>query len=333
MNNYLKLESIIPLFFLLFFINCKGSTEQKITSNHQKNKSIDSTNTTSSSVNDSIYWELTDITRFFEKPIEETDLNVFKSLKVRFYGDTLIINENKAVFVKHTMNSKKYFGKGSLYVYFTDYLLNKFNINIKDNITFIELDHENARKKPFNHYFLKNDAVYAGNYLFLYSSDDYILTFEKQINKIIFKEIYNNLNTLSLPLKYSFDFIINEPNFIKIPETYQNLLKLDDFDNYSAIKLPKIGEQIKPVLLSAYNVAGQSILYLYTFSENYNFLDKLELYYSYDTEKGNIVTIYEIDEKYHIKIKRIEHKNDDKEKIIENRKYIINKEGKFEEVK
>ena len=73
-------------------------------------------------------------------------------------------------------------------------------------------------------------------------------------------------------------------------------------------------------------------MYLYIFSEDYKFLDKLELYYSYDVDSGNIVTLYDIDDKYNIKITKIEHKGDI-ERIIERKDYKINNSGKFVEVK
>lgn len=330
------MKNILLLFILIFiFASCKGNGKlnDNLGNKEFKDGSLNKTTKLKNIyAEDTIFCELVDVVRFFDKPIEQEDVDKFKKLDIKFTGDTIIIDRAKAIFVKDEIDSKKYFGKGSLYVFFTDYLLDKFNVNVKVKVPYIELAYEDAAKNPFSYYFLMNPAVSTQDHLFLYTANDYVLAFKKQTSKINFRDTYNNLNKLSLPLKYSFEFVLDEPNFINISKEYQKLLDLENFDNYSAIKLPQISKKLKPILLSAYDDTGQSILYLYIFSEDYKFLDKLELYYSYDVDSGNIVTLYDIDDKYNIKITKIEHKGDI-ERIIERKDYKINNSGKFVEVK
>lgn len=85
-------------------------------------------------------------------------------------------------------------------------------------------------------------------------------------------------------------------------------------------------------MILANDASGQSILYLYTLSDDYNVLDKLELYYSYDIDEGNIVTTSNINENYKIQIKKTEYKKET-EKILAIKNYLINRSGKFEEIK
>ena len=174
-----KLCKIIIIILTMVFVGCKDNEKldnnfgtkafkDKLLNNTAQLKNIDA--------KDTICWELVDVVRFFDKPIEQEDVDKFKKLDIKFTGDTIIIDKAKAIFVKDEIESKEYFGKGSLYVYFTDYLLDNFNINIKNKVTFLGLDYKDARKKPFNYYFLIN-----GDYLFLYNSEDYyVLAFKKK---------------------------------------------------------------------------------------------------------------------------------------------------------
>ncbi|TWP22472.1 hypothetical protein ETU10_11025 [Apibacter muscae] len=330
--KHFKIKNIIQILFFFIVINCQGNIEKK-SLNIKVSDTLIIEKDTPTTTNNKISWELIDVTRFFDKPIEDIDLENFKKIKIQFSGDTLILGGNKAIFSEKNLESTKYFGKGSLYEFFTEYILKNFNINIKNNVHFIELsDHDNI-KKPFNYYFLKNGAIYENNYLFLYNSDDYVLAFKKQENKKNLRDIYTSLNTLSLPLKYSLEFIDTPNKFILIPEEYKSLLDLKNFNNdFEGIALPKTKYNIKPLLILANDASGQSILYLYTLSDDYNVLDKLELYYSYDIDEGNIVTTFNINENYKIQIKKTEYKKET-EKILAIKNYLINRSGKFEEIK
>ena len=204
----------------MVFVGCKDNEKldnnfgtkafkDKLLNNTAQLKNIDA--------KDTICWELVDVVRFFDKPIEQEDVDKFKKLDIKFTGDTIIIDKAKAIFVKDEIESKEYFGKGSLYVYFTDYLLNKFNINIKNKVTFLGLDYKDARKKPFNYYFLIN-----GDYLFLYNSEDYVLAFKKKPveKRKDFSSIYEKSKGIKLPLKSKYEIVNSSDNFIKIPKLF-----------------------------------------------------------------------------------------------------------------
>ena len=318
----------------MVFVGCKGNEKldnnfgtqafkDKLLNNTAQLKNIDA--------KDTICWELADVVRFFDKPIEQEDVDKFKKLDIKFTGDTIIIDKAKAIFVKDEIESKEYFGKGSLYVYFTDYLLDKFNINIKNKVTFLGLDYKDARKKPFNYYFLKN-----GDYLFLYNSEDYVLAFKKKpvLKRKDFSSIYEKSKDIKLPLKSKYEIVNSSDNFIKIPNTFQSFLGLNHLDNFSGIKLPEINKNIKPFLVSAYDIAGTPILYMYIFSQDYIFLDKLKLSDQEEIEYGYIDTTYEITENYNIRIKTIEHNDKTNlDKILSSKHYKINHSGKFIEIK
>lgn len=334
-----KLCKIIIIILTMVFVGCKGNEKlnnnfgTKVFKDESLNKTAQLKNI---DAKDTIFWELVDVVRFFDKPIEQEDLDKFKKLDIKFTGDTIIIDKAKAIFVKNEIESKKYFGKGSLYVYFTNYLLDKFNINIKNKVTFLALDYEDARKKPFNYYFLKNDAVYIGDYLFLYNSEDYVLAFKKKPVKKRkdFSSIYEKSKGIKLPLKSKYEIVNSSDNLIKIPNTFQSFLGLNHLDNFSGIKLPEINKNIKPFLVSAYDIAGTPILYMYIFSQDYIFLDKLKLSDQEEIEYGYIDTTYEITENYNIIIKTIEHNDKTNiDKILSSKYYKINHSGKFVEVK
>ena len=145
------MKNILLLFILiLIFASCKGNGKLNDNFGNKVFKD-DSLNKTTKLKNiyaeDTIFCELVDVVRFFDKPIEQEDVDKFKKLDIKFTGDTIIIDKAKAIFVKDEIELKEYFGKGSLYVYFTDYLLDNFNINIKNKVTFLGLDYKDARKK------------------------------------------------------------------------------------------------------------------------------------------------------------------------------------------
>lgn len=137
-----------------------------------------------------------------------------------------------------------------------------------------------------------------------------------------------------MPLKSKYEIVNSNDNLIKIPNTFQSFLGLNHLDNFSGIKLPEINKNIKPFLVSAYDIARTPILYMYIFSQDYIFLDKLKLSDQEEIEYGYIDTTYEITENYNIRIKTIEHNDKTNlDKILSSKHYKINHSGKFIEIK
>src|SRR5690606_22959382 len=296
------------LIILTLILGCKDNLAQhkeielKTVEKAEQKKDIDKEELNIES--NSVDWVLIDVTRFFDNPIIDSDYEIFKNKRLSFKGDTIVIDSEKAKFSVGEIDTHKRLGKGSLYEYFTEYLSNKYHIDISEKYPFLNISDENAFKEPFRKYFFEGSALYINDYLFFYTNDDYLLTYKIK-NPINFNDVYNSLPYVSLPLQYSYDFL-NEENFGAIPTIFQKKLNLEKYDSYfRGAKLPKLkNNKIIPSLIYVNDITGQSALFFYTFTENFDVLDKLELYYSYDIDSGNVVTTYSIDKDYIINIQK-----------------------------
>lgn len=96
------------------------------------------------------------------------------------------------------------------------------------------------------------------------------------------------------------------------------------------MKLPKTDLNIRTVLISAYQEAGEKNLYLYTLSQKGEIIDRLILFtIEGETKQGNNVgDTFNIDKNYNIKIVEISENN-----IKIDKNYKINTSGKFIEIK
>lgn len=150
-----------------------------------------------------------------------------------------------------------------------------------------------------------------------------------------FEEVYSKSNLIDLPNKYSYDFINEEKGFIQLPKEFYKKFNIEESDNYKIAKLPAYND-LKPVLLIVYDITGQSKLYLVTLSNTYDYLDKIKLYDSKESEQGSLSTIYEIGTTYDVIVKNVLIK-DISNKVVENtikkNQYIIDNNGKFVEKK
>ena len=94
----------------MVFVGCKGNEKlnnnfgTKVFKDEPLNKTAQLKNI---DAKDTIFWELVDVVRFFDKPIEQEDVDKFKKLDIKFTGDTIIIDRAKAIFVKNEIESKK----------------------------------------------------------------------------------------------------------------------------------------------------------------------------------------------------------------------------------
>ncbi len=323
-----KVIQLIIASVLLFC--CKDNLAQEKTVENSLQQKINSVNNPTNLKNeiDLISWELIDVTRFFNLPIEKSDYENFKNEKISFRKDTLIINTEKAIFFTGNVSSKKRLGKGSLYSSFTEYLLSKYNIDISKNYPFLDINNENAFKEPFRKYFSEGSVLYTDGYLFLYTNEDYLLVFKKKETNN-FSKIYNSLPKIKLPIKSSF----NNSNVFrldKISDTYQQYLNLEDYSSeFKGAQLSKIGDEIYPILISVNDDgSGQDILLIYTLSNEFRVIDYLQLEYSYEIEDGNVQATFNIKSDYSIEITKTEYK-DTSTKIIEIDRYKINDSGKF----
>ncbi len=328
-----RIQIFVMLTFI-FILGCKDNFAQhkeiQLDPRKKTEQKKDSVKKNSSIENNLVDLQLIDITRFFDNPVINSDYENFKKNRISLHGDHIIINSKKAHFTIGEIDTQKRLGKGSRYEYYTEYLSSKYNIDISKKFPYLNISDENAFEEPFRKYFYDGSALYIDDYLFFYTDDDYLLTYRIN-NSSSFSHIYNSLPEISLPLQYSYDFL-NDNNFGLIPAVFQKKLRLEYYDsNFRGAKLPIIkgSNKIIPVLIYAYDETGQSKLYLYTFSQEFEVLDRLELYYSYDIDSGNVVTTYSINKEYSIEIQKTKHQGENS-KIIESVEFIVNNKGKFE---
>lgn len=329
-NRFAKTKYSTLLIIIFFLSGFKENENPKSTEAHREDNQYLSTDDLNG-LESHGKLELIDITRFFEKPIENHEVEKFQDLKVEITGSTLIIEDSKTQFIKKEMSTKKYLGKGSLYSYFTEYLAKKFDINAQHNVTYIKIDEEDTKREPFKRFFLMNNAIYMSDHLFLYSSNDYLITFKHTLRKVKNLEaIYKNLNTTNLPLEYSFELTHKLKNSHPIPQDYQHTLQLEYRDNYSGLKLPNPNKSTKLILISARQPVGETDIYIYTLSNRYEKLDKLVLFtIEGETLSGNNAgRTFKINSDHEI---QITERREDDTTIKTN--YIINEEGKFIKIK
>ena len=143
--------------------------------------------------------------------------------------------------------------------------------------------------------------------------------------------LYNNSTLISLPNKYSYDFINDEKGFSDVSKDLENIFNLENFSNFKIAKLPDSGLN-KVVFLLGYDESGQSKLYLITLNSSFIPIDKLLLYSSEEIDGNTISTTYELSQNYFIKIKKSKitgEGNNVKEKILNADQYSITDSGKF----
>jgi hypothetical protein len=337
-----RIKKIVTFFVLVtsivIFGNCKQNNK-KITQTKDIKfdtiyKQSDLTTTLEKDTITYDNYKLIDVQRFFKKPIEQSFLNEVNRMKLKINKDFIYLtyqgNEGYLPYQLKTISAQKYFGKGSLYEYYTEYLKNKYKINVDKDLTYLSIDSSTPLAFPFKPFFYKNYTIITDQYIFFYSYEDYILTFEKE-SKDNLKELFNSLKSESLPLNIDFNFVIEKPYFININDSYRNILELNNLKNYSGITLPNINKNIKVMLVSAYQDSGEVNLFLYTLSQDYKVIEKANLYYiEGETDSGKNIgrQVNNISKDYLIKVTDYLENGKELEKT-----YKINDLGKFIEVK
>lgn len=146
-----------------------------------------------------------------------------------------------------------------------------------------------------------------------------------------FEALYTKSILVELPNTYSYDFINEEREFIRLPKEFYQKFSVEETDNYKIARLP-VYKNFKPVLLIAYDISGQSKLYLIVLSDSYDCIDKIKLYDSKETEQGALSTTYEVSSDYLIVIKEALLKDAGRKVIREKEKrseYLIDVSGKI----
>ena len=146
------------------------------------------------------------------------------------------------------------------------------------------------------------------------------------------ENLYNVAKLVNLPNKYDYDFIVEEKDFIKVPNELYKSFDFENYSNFKIAKLPVVGN-IKPIFFTIYDESGQSKLYLITLNLNYKIIDKLKLYDSEDVDGGSLSTTYEISKDYKIKVKQaklVDSGSKVIEKNVQVKNYRISSLGNIE---
>lgn len=146
-----------------------------------------------------------------------------------------------------------------------------------------------------------------------------------------FKAIYDKSTPVELPNAYSYNFINEEKAFIPLPKEFYQKFSVEESDNFKIARLP-VYKNFKPILLITYDASGQSKLYLIVLSPGYEYIDKVKLYDSRETERGTLSTTYEIDSNYLIVVKEAFLRDAGRKVIQEKEKrneYTIDGSGKI----
>jgi hypothetical protein len=186
-------------------------------------------------------------------------------------------------------------------------------------------------------YNLNQSLVFNSDYLFLFINNELILAFKnKQKMRQELASIYNNLNTAILPLTDRYWPLEENDGFSPIPDEFNYFFRgISDDDYLHAIKLKKY-KKINLILLFSYSISGAPQLSLISLSEDFDFIDRMELGENIELEDGGIWNKYLIDENFRITIKKIESPYDGYKKttiFLNQTNYIINENGIFVKLK
>ena len=147
---------------------------------------------------------------------------------------------------------------------------------------------------------------------------------------------FDTLSMRSVPMKYSPEFVEYLPQMTKVPSVYNTRFDYESNVELYAVKLPSYQDYHMMLLgekLDSTNVS----LYLCTMNREYVLVDRLCVYEQKIEERDGKLGLmrqeYYITSKYEVTlVSYFRGEDDDKESELAACRYIINKEGNFEEV-
>ena len=147
---------------------------------------------------------------------------------------------------------------------------------------------------------------------------------------------FDSLSIKSVPMKYSPEFVEFLPQMKKIPSVYNTRFDYESNVELYAVRLPSYQDYHMMLLgekLDSTNVS----LYLCTMNREYVLVDRLCVYEQKIEERDGKLGLmrqeYYITSKYEVTlVSYFRSEDDDKESELAACRYIINKEGNFEEV-
>lgn len=216
-NGIGKYARIFAIFVLLF-VSCNVNSKNEVNDISEQNKN---------SIKNGL--ELVDVTRFFNQSVEANDLEQFHKIELNLTSHTIRINGSEVNFKREELHPHKILGKGSLYEYFKKHISDKYNLQLGDEVTYLNVNYEDAKEEPFKRFFLGGEsAIILKNYLFLYTNDFYLLTYKLDENVLSEKDKMRSgylFSSAILPYQKTID--ISKVNYQKIP--VKKIEGVDDF--------------------------------------------------------------------------------------------------------
>lgn len=132
--------------------------------------------------------------------------------------------------------------------------------------------------------------------------------------------------SLSLPIEYSYDFIMELSDFV----TLNNVSEIPQVEYLSDLKFAKLPscEKTDLLLISGYLESGQSELHLLTLDKACACIDHKKLYTHQETEDGGVVTKFKIGKDFKVSVSK-EMMVDRTPQFIEEKQFKIDTKGNF----
>ena len=147
---------------------------------------------------------------------------------------------------------------------------------------------------------------------------------------------FDSLSMKSVPMKYSVEFVEFLPQMVKVPSAYNSRFDYESNVELYAVKLPS-HQNFHMMLLGEKLDSTSVTLYLCTMNRDYVLVDRLCIYEQKVEEKNGKLGLmrqeYYVTSNYETTLVRYFRGEDDGEDHEESAcRYVINKEGNFEEV-
>ena len=131
---------------------------------------------------------------------------------------------------------------------------------------------------------------------------------------------------LSLPIEYSYDFIMELTDFVTLDDVPE-IPQLEYLSDLQFAKLPS-RDETDLLLVSGYLESGQSELHLLTLNKARVCIDHKKLYMHQETEDGGVVTKFKIGKDFKVSVSK-EMMVDQTSQLVEEKQFKIDTKGNF----
>jgi len=319
MIRHIKLLSIFICLTLVFTISCKENKTQ-----------IDKQSIVIAKQENTIYnWQFLNAFAL-DNPTNEISNSKFENLKFKIIKDSIFIeNIGKEALYKGEINSKKYFNRIYDYEYLKKFLNDKFNIKIKESLTYLRNKNIHKKNSILKNYF--DDAFILNNLLFLINEEAIVVYTDsstlKNTNIVTPSKKCLDIKKIEFPYNKKIDinkvhYNITKCNIKRFSkwtcgENQLRYIPLFNIKNINLILIPMdCGDS--PYRFYLLSILKNSVSSLYVEGE----------LYEPENIESKETTSFEIDKNHIIKVKTIDF---DGTNIIKT--YKITNQGKIEEVK